>query len=170
MNKITKALFGVAFSIAMLSAGASAAKADVSIYANNGDYYSEYGPSQYWHTTSNEGYCGHIGSCSPAYMKWTYGGDPMSNYAIWDNPDNNWMWADHDVFVPRVNATTVRAPYCIMWGGANEYNFTVDQNSYYDSWVRGAPAQYDLRSTDLSDVTYENFTRRVGFDEIKISI
>jgi hypothetical protein len=171
VNKITKALLMVVFSIVMLGAEAFPVRAGVSIYANNGNYYTEYGPSQYWWTTYNEGFCGRFGSCSPTYMRWTYGCSSLSNYALWDNVDNNWMYAYHDVFIPRVDATSQYAPYTVGYSGGSNYSFHLNQNAYYDAWVRGVQGSlYDLRHTHLHDVTYEGCATKVGFDEIKITI
>jgi hypothetical protein len=172
MSKVVKTLFGIIFSLMVLGAEASPVRAGVSIYANNGNYYTEYGPSQYWWTANNEGFCGRYGTCSPTYMRWTYGcSGQASNYGYWDNIDNNWMYAYHDVFIPRVNATSKFAPYTLGYGGGSSLTFRIDQSAYYDAWVRGVQEGiYDLRITTLSDATQEACAKKVGFDEIKITI
>jgi hypothetical protein len=139
-------------------------------YASSGSYYTEYGPTQYWHTATNAGYCGHISaSCSPNSMKWTYNSDDcfVSNSAYWDNIDsaNNGI---HKVFIPGVNATTASAPYGLTYNGASTYTWTINQNAYYDTWIQTGTF-YDIRNTWLTDATCEgDDLKKVGFDEVRI--
>lgn len=138
-------------------------------YASSGSYYYEYGPTQYWHTTTNAGYCGHISSsCSPNSMRWTYNnGCFPSNYAKWDNIDSA-QNGIHKVFIPGVNATTNGAPYTLTYNVANTYTFSINQNAYYDVWIQTGTF-YDIRNTWLDDNTCESdLTKKVGFDEVRI--
>ena len=174
LKKLLKPIFGMLLALIMLSTGAKAALATTYIYANNqGGVYTEYGDGQYWYTHNNEGYCGHIdGSCSPTYMKYTYSGCTLSNYAVWDNPDWN-NWEMHDVFVPRVDATTRNAPYTLTYYQWWSFGWGVDQYSYYDNWVRttpGDPWWLEIRNTWLDDNPCEGGSPKIGFDEIKITL
>lgn len=138
-------------------------------YASSGSYYFEYGPSQYWHTTINAGYCGNISpSCSPNSMRWTYtNGCSVSNQVQWNNIDSA-QNGIHKVFIPAANATTGRAPYAISYNGGSTYSWTINQNAYYNAWVQTGTF-YDIRNTWLTDATCEgNVFTKVGFDEIRI--
>ncbi len=175
MNKPFKTLFMLVVVAVTLLSGVSVALAlsGTYVYANGGSYYTRYGPSGNWYTTSNEGFCGHISSdCSPNNMEYTYPSCPSSvNYAQWDNIDAA-QWATHDVFIPRVNATTGAAPYTLTYNGASAYHFTINQNAYYDQWVRTDPSDpwwYDIRNTWLDDSTCEGGSPKIGFDEIRIN-
>jgi hypothetical protein len=158
------------FAVSLIGIRAAYALAGVYIYANNGSYYTQYGPSAYWYTKTNEGYCGHISSsCSPTYMKYTYtNGCTVSNYAKWDNLDS-YQYGTEKIFIPRVNATTRRAPYLITYNSASSYTFTLNQYSYSDVWV-SISRLYDIRNTWLEDDTCESSTYRIGFDEVQITI
>lgn len=164
-------LFSMLAMIAVLAGGVKSAFAlsGTYNYASSGSYYSETGPSQYWHTTTSAGYCGHIsGTCSPNSMRWTYNnGCFPSNEALWDNI-NSAQNAVHKVFIPGVNATTRMAPYDLVYDGASEYAFTIDQYSYYDAWVQTG-TKYDIRHTWLTDATCEGVSTKVGFDEMRIT-
>ncbi|OGF20810.1 hypothetical protein A2316_01745 [Candidatus Falkowbacteria bacterium RIFOXYB2_FULL_38_15] len=150
--------------------GAKIAKAlsGVYIYANNGGYYRQYGPLAYWYTRNGEGYCGHLSSCSPAYMKYTYtaGCIGSTNSAVWDNIDSP-QYGTHKIFVPRVNATTRSAPYLITYNGASSYSRSLNQYAYSDAWITTARL-FDIRNTWLSDNTCEAGRYQIGFDEIQI--
>jgi hypothetical protein len=137
-------------------------------YASSGSYYTEYGPGQYWHTTTNAGYCGHISSsCSPNSMRWTYSnGCSVSNQALWDNVDSA-QYGTHKVFIPAVNATTRNAVYTITYDGASTYTYAIDQLNYTDTFVT-TNTLWDIRNTWLTDATCEGGTPKVGFDEIRI--
>lgn len=162
LNIIAIALFGIS--------GIANALSGTYNYASSGAYYYEYGPSQYWYTTANAGYCGHISStCSPNSMRWTCSnGCYSSNYAQWDNinsPQNG----IHKVFIPAVSATTRNAPYTINYNGANIYTFAIDQYVYSDAWITTGTL-YDIRTTWLSDATCEGSgSKKVGFDEVRIT-
>lgn len=171
MQKLFASLFlGVALlSPVLLITKNAYALSGIYIYANNGSYYAEYGPGAYWHTTSNEGYCGHMSSvCSPAYMKWTYGTECIGtvNEAQWDNIDSAQNGV-HKVFIPRVDATSRMAPYTLIYNGASRYAFTINQNAYSDVWVTTGTF-YDIRTTWLGDNPCESPTYKIGFDEIQI--
>ena len=137
-------------------------------YASSGSYYSEYGPTSYWHTATNAGYCGHISSsCSPNSMRWTYSnGCSVSNQAQWDNI-NSAQNGIHKVFIPGTNATTTNAPYTVTYNGASSYSWSINQNNYYDAWVQTGTF-YDIRNTWLTDATCEGGSPKVGFDEVRI--
>ena len=142
------------------------------IYVSSGGYYYPHGPTGYWHTVTGEGFCGHISSsCSPNSMVYTTPACPNAvNYAEWDNIDSA-QWATHDVFIPRVHATSTIAPYLLTYNGASSFPFTINQNAYYDAWVRTDPADpnwYDIRNTWLDDNTCESSSIQIGFDEIRI--
>lgn len=163
-------LFSLIAMIAVLAGGVKSALAlsGTYNYASSGSYYSEYGPTQYWHTTTGAGYCGHIsGSCSPNSMRWTYNnGCSISNEAEWNNI-NSAQYGVHYAFVPAVNATTTRAPYVMTYDGASEHSWTINQNAYYDTWIQTGN-YYDIRNTWLSDATCEGGSTKIGFDEIRI--
>jgi hypothetical protein len=57
------------------------------VYSNGGNYWHQYGPSQYWYYVSGQGWCGKYSTCTPAYMQYTWAGNTLSNYAKWDNID-----------------------------------------------------------------------------------
>jgi hypothetical protein len=81
MKKLSKVLVGFLAVVGLFTVGASAVHAQVYVFANNGAYYTAYGPSQYWYNVNNEGYCGNGGgSCSPNNMKYTYSGCSLTNY------------------------------------------------------------------------------------------
>jgi hypothetical protein len=151
---------------------AAATIAGVYNFANNGNYYTEYGPSAYWWTTSNEGYCGHIGSCSPAYMKYTYESQNLSNYATWSHFGYESGFGTHYVFIPRINATTRQSFYQVMYSGGSSYSFSIDQLAYSDVFVRTGSTQfYAIGGTYLYDTPWGWGTpagKKVGFDEIRI--
>jgi hypothetical protein len=158
--------FVVSFGIHVHSASALSGTYN---YASSGSYYTEYGPSGYWHTATGAGYCGHISSsCSPNSMRWTYtNGCFLSNQAQWDNIDSAQNGV-HKVFIPGVNATTTNAPYTVTYNGGSSYNWTINQNNYYDAWVQTGTL-YDIRNTWLSDATCEGAgSKKVGFDEVRI--
>lgn len=143
----------------------------VYIYANGGRYYTRYGPSYGWFQRNNEGYCGHLSVCAPAYMEWTYGTECIGqvNYAVWTNLVSDTQNGTHKVFVPRVNATTARATYLINYNIASSRTAIVDQSAYSDVWLQTARL-YGIRKTWLSDSTCEGTPpRKVGFDEIQIA-
>lgn len=163
-------LFSMIAMVAVLAGGINSAHAlsGTYNYASSGSYYTEYGPSGYWHTTTSAGYCGHIsGSCSPNSMRWTYNnGCSVSNQAKWDNIDSA-QNGIHYVFIPNVNATTTNAPYTMTYNGASSYSWSINQNAYYDAWVPTG-TKYDIRNTWLTDATCEGGSTKVGFDEIRI--
>jgi hypothetical protein len=163
-------LFSMIAMVAVLAGGVKSAHAlsGTYNYASSGSYYYEYGPSGYWHTTTNAGYCGHIsGSCSPNSMRWTYNnGCSVSNQAEWINITSAQNGTEK-VFIPGSSATTTRAPYTMTYNGANTHTFTINQNAYYDTWIL-AGTYYDIRNTWLSDATCEGSSTQVGFDEIRI--
>ncbi len=146
------------------------------IFANNGNGYSQYGPSSYWWTTYNEGYCGHLqlaSWCVPRYMRYTYESKSIwtpSNYARWSHPGWDGGWGIHKVFIPRVNATTTHASYSIVYSGASTYNFGLSQLAYSDAWVQTSKL-YAIGATWLYDTPWGGTTptgKKVGFDEIEI--
>lgn len=163
-------LFSMIAMVALLAGGVKSALAlsGTYNYASSGSYYTEYGPSQYWHTTTDAGYCGHIsGSCSPNSMRWTYNnGCFPSNQAQWNNIDSAQNGV-HYSFVPAVNATTTRAPYTMTYNGASSYTWTINQSAYYDNWIQTG-TKYDIRNTWLTDATCEGSSTKIGFDEIRI--
>lgn len=163
-------LFSMIAMVALLAGGVKSAHALAGTYnyASSGSYYTEYGPSGYWHTTTDAGYCGHIsGTCSPNSMRWTYNnGCFVSNQAKWDNVDSAQNGTEK-AFVPGINATTARAPYTMTYNGASTHTFTINQNAYYDTWIL-AGTFYDIRNTWLSDATCEGSSTKIGFDEIRI--
>ncbi|HRZ95511.1 MAG TPA: hypothetical protein P5262_03010 [Candidatus Moranbacteria bacterium] len=164
-------LFSMIAMVALLAGGVKSALALSGTYnfASSGNYYTSYGPSEYWHTTTNAGYCGHIsGSCSPNSMRWTYtNGCFPSNQAKWDNP-NSAQDGAHRVFIPSVNATTTNAPYTITYDGASSSVWYINQNAYYDTWIWTGD-YYDIRNTWLSDATCEGGSPKIGFDEVRIT-
>jgi hypothetical protein len=146
------------------------------IFANNGNNYSEYGPSNYWWTTYNEGYCGHLQTaswCVPRYMRYTYESKSIwtpSNYARWSHPGWDGGWGSHKVFIPRVNATTMHASYMIVYSGGSTYSFGINQLAYSDAWVPSTRL-YAIGATWLYDTPWGGTTptgKKVGFDEIQI--
>lgn len=151
---------------------AAATIAGVYNFANNGNYYTEYGPSAYWWTTWNEGYCGHIGSCIPAYMKYTYESQNLSNYAVWSHFGYESGYGTHYVFIPRINATTRQSFYQVMYSGGSSYSFSIDQLAYSDVFVRTGSTQfYAMGGTYLYDTPWGWGTpagKKVGFDEIRV--
>ena len=148
----------------------TAPQGGVYIFANNGSYYTQYGPSNWWWTTNEEGYCStRIASwCNPKYMRYTYESQNVSNYARWTSPYSG--WGTHKVFIPRVNATTRWASYDINYNGGSDQNFTLDQLIYSDVWVP-TYTLYNIGSTWLYDTMwgFQSPTgKKVGFDEIQI--
>ncbi|MBF6613398.1 MAG: hypothetical protein IVW55_09760 [Chloroflexi bacterium] len=139
-------------------------------YANDGSYFTAYGPSSYWHITNNVGWCGssNDSSCSPYNMRWTYtNGTYTANYAKWDNIDSA-QYATLSVYIPNVNATTTNAPYLATYNGASSYSFYINQNIYYNQWITG-PYLYDIRNVYLDDNTGESpGSTKVGFDEVRL--
>ncbi|MCB9813762.1 MAG: hypothetical protein H6772_05185 [Pseudomonadales bacterium] len=171
MKNLGKTLLGLVVGVFMLATGASAAHAQVYIYANNGSYYDEYGPGAYWYQVNNEGYCYDSGSCSPTYMKYTWSGCSLSNYARWRNDAGSVNWATHDTYIPGTNATNGAAPYTLTYNTASQYHFSINQNAYYDSWVRTDPSDpwwYGIVNIWLDDNPC-NGTSKIGFDEMKVS-
>ncbi|RJR14685.1 hypothetical protein C4579_04690 [Candidatus Microgenomates bacterium] len=171
MKKLSKMLFGLLVGVFMMTTGAQAAHAAVSIYANDGGYYTAYGPGQYWYQVNNEGYCYDSGSCSPTTMKYTYSGCSLSNYAKWDNGVGPNGWATHDTYIPGTNAVNTAAPYLLSYNTASQYHFSINQNSYYDAWVRTDPSDpwwYKIGNVWLDDNPC-NGTSKIGFDEMKIA-
>ena len=164
-------LFSMIALVAVLAGGVKSALAlsGTYNYASSGSYYTEYGPSQYWHTTTGAGYCGHIsGSCSPNSMRWTYSNScSVSNQAEWNNI-NSAQDGTEKAFVPGVNATTTRAPYTMTYDGASTHTFTINQSAYFDTWIL-VGTYYDIRNTWLTDATCEGSTTKIGFDEIRIT-
>lgn len=170
LKTLSKTLFGLLVAVMFFTVGAQAANAQVYIYANGGGYYTRYGPSQYWWTVNNEGYCYDSGSCNPKNMEYTWSGCSLSNYAKWDNIDYT-SWGVHDVYIPGTNATNTAAPYLLTYNGGSSYNFSINQSVYYDSWVRTDPSDpwwYWINNTWLDDNPC-NGTSKIGFDEIKIT-
>lgn len=166
--RFLKAAHGTKLSVLSLMQSATG----VWIFANNGGYYSEYGPSAYWWTTNNEGYCStRIASwCNPKYMKYTYESSSVSNYATWWHPGYDGGWGTHKVFIPRVNATTRQSSYFISYSGGSSYSFSIDQLSYSDVWIT-TNTLYAIGSTTLYDTPWGWGTpagKKVGFDEIQI--
>lgn len=151
---------------------AAATIAGVYNFANNGNYYTQYGPSAYWWTTLNEGYCGHIGSCVPAYMKYTYESQNLSNYALWSHFGYDSGYGTHYVFIPRINATTRQSFYQVVYNGGSTYSFSIDQLSYSDVFVQTSSTRfYAMGGTWLYDTPWGWGTpagKKVGFDEIRI--
>lgn len=136
------------------------------IYSNNGNYYTEHGPSQYWYQVNNEGYCGHIVNwCSPNWMKYTWAGSTLSNWAQWNNIDVA-QNGSLSVFVPRVYATTRRAPYYVRANSQTYGPYLVDQFVYYDTFVPVVQL-YNIQYVELHDDTGET-NKQIGFDEIEI--
>lgn len=157
----------IIFTMVAIVPNAFAGLAGIYIYANGGNYYRHYGPSQYWKTTTNEGYCGHLSSCSPNYMEYTYPSCPSAkNYAVWDNIDSA-QYGIHKIFVPRVNATSNVAPYSVTYNGASQYNIRLNQYQYSDQWIQTGKF-WDIRNTWLTDATCESSSKKIGFDEIQI--
>jgi hypothetical protein len=143
--------------------------AGVYIFANNGNYYREYGPSNYWYTATGRGYCGNFGSCSPNQMRFTYNGCTLTNYAVWDNPDYN-QWGTHAVFIPSVNATAYTS-YTLTYNTASSYSFHIAQTNYYNQWVPTTPndpSWYGIRNTWVNDNSCYG-SGKVGVDEVKIT-
>lgn len=154
---------------------AAATIAGVYNFANNGSYYTEYGPSAYWWTTWYEGYCGHITSCpssAPSYMKYTYESQNVSNYALWSHFGYDSGYGTHYVFIPRINATTRQSDYQVVYSGGSTYSFSIDQLAYSDVFVRtGSTPLYAIGGTWLYDTPWGWGTpagKKVGFDEIRI--
>lgn len=140
------------------------------VYANDGSYFTAYGPSGYWYFTNNVGHCGSpsFSSCSPYNMRWTYtNGTFSSNYAKWDNIDSA-QNSSITVYIPNVNATTTRAPYTVTYNGASGYSFNINQNIYYNQWV-SVTTLYDIRNIWLDDNSGETpGSTKVGFDEVRL--
>ena len=139
----------------------------VYIYANNGSYYTAYGPAANWGTINSQGYCGKYGSCSPAYMSYTWSGcgSPV-NYALWDNINSaqNGVW---NSFVPSTHAGTTAAPYTLTYNGGSSHSFSINQAAYSDQWV-GNLNYFDINNTWLDDNTCPYPIATIGFDEIEI--
>lgn len=172
MKKLSRLFFALLMALTVFSTGAQAAHAAVSIYAQDGAYYTAYGPSQYWYSVSNEGYCYDSGTCSPTTMKYTWSGcgDPV-NYAVWYNGAGPSGWATHDAYIPGTNATNPGAPYLLGYNSGSQYHFTINQNSYYDAWVRTDPSDpwwYNIGNVWLDDNPC-NGTSKIGFDEQKVA-
>src|SRR3989344_2373844 len=153
MKKLSKMLFGLLVGVFMMTTGAQAAHAAVTIYANDG------------------GYCYDSGSCSPTHMKYSYSGCSLSNYAKWNNGAGPNGWATHDTYIPGTNAVNTAAPYLLSYNTASQYHFSINQNSYYDAWVRTDPSDpwwYNIGNVWLDDNPC-NGTSKIGFDEMKIA-
>lgn len=170
--KIKNALFGLLMALFVFTTGAQVAHAAVSIYSNNGSYYTAYGPGQYWYNVDNEGYCGNGGgSCSPNNMKYTFSGCSLSNYAVWTNGSGPNGWATHDTYIPGTNAINGGAPYLLGYNSGSQYHFSINQNAYYDTFVRTDPADpwwYNIGNIWLDDNPC-NGTSKIGFDEMKVA-
>lgn len=151
------------------------------VVCSGGSYFHLYGPSQYWTEFGGYGWCHNPnnwcenGLCSnqppsntPPFSMWrTYSGCSLSNYARWDM-GNIGQWSYWYVFVPSHHATSI-APYSITYNGGNTYNFSLNQNNYYNRWVSLPTTQnfYQISSTWLSDNPCSS-TREIGFDETEI--
>lgn len=169
MNKIFSLLL-LLFAVVGVGLGAvKSAQAQVYIYANDGSYYTRYGPSAYWWKTTGQGYCGNYGTCSPNNMEYTYSNScTLSNHVKWDNVDY-YLNGVHKVFIPGVNATSRRAPYSLVYDAASRYSWNIDQYVYYNVWIQTGTF-YDIRNTRLSDSSCEAVgSKKIGFDEIYIA-
>lgn len=163
-------LFSMIAMVALLAGGVQIGAGSLGNlqFASSGNYRTSYGPSEYWHTTTSAGYCGHISRAMTDNMRWTYtNGCFPSNQAKWDNP-NSAQDGAHRVFIPSVNATTTNAPYTITYDRASSSVWYINQNAYYDTWIWTGD-YYDIRNTWLSDATCEGGSPKIGFDEVRIT-
>lgn len=136
------------------------------VYSNGGNYWHQYGPSQYWWYVYGQGWCGKYSTCTPGYMQWTWAGSTKSNYARWDNIDYA-QTGTLDAFVPIVNATSTRAPYYVHANGTTYGPYLLNQFNYNDQWIY-IVALYNIQWVELDDNTGET-NKQIGFDEIYIA-
>jgi hypothetical protein len=132
---------------------------------DQGAGFTRFGPSTYWWQAAI-GYASH--------MWYTYvNGTVQSNYARWSpslpSAGNYTVYA----YIPGNYATSQQARYRIYHGGASHY-FTINQNSYYNSWVSLGTYSFSANGTEyveLADATGEaaSTSRQVGFDAIKFA-
>jgi hypothetical protein len=146
--------------------------AGVYIYANNGNNYVEYGPSRYWWTSNNEGYCSTRFAtwCNPKYMKYTYESWVSTNRAVWYHLAYEGGVGTHKIFIPRVNGTTRWASYTITYDGGSSASFALDQLLYSDVWVP-TRTLYAIANTWLSDTPFAYQSpsgKKIAFDEIQV--
>ena len=155
------------------------------IVCSGGSYFDRYGPSQYWWEHGSIGWCNapsgnnwcENGQCahnspynSVSRSMWkTYSGCSLSNYARW-NMGNIAQWSYWYTFVPSNYATTTAAPYSITYNGGSTYNFTINQNAYYNRWISLPTTSnyYLVMNTWLDDDTCESPSTQIGFDETEI--
>lgn len=173
--------FALVAMIGLLGAKGALAYNERSIVCSGGGYFDKYGPSQYWTEFSNYGWCHNSnnwcenGQCSnqspyttPPFSMWrTYSGCSLSNYARW-NMGNIAQWSYWYGFIPS-NHASATGPYQITYNGGSSYNFTINQNNYYNRWVSLPTTQnyYQVMNTWLNDNPCQG-TYELGFDDTEI--
>ncbi|MBI3340539.1 MAG: hypothetical protein HY022_10465 [Chloroflexi bacterium] len=135
------------------------------VYSNGGNYWRQYGPSQYWYYVNGQGWCGKYSTCTPAYMQYTWAGSTKSNYARWDNIDYA-QYATLKAFIPIVNSTSTRAPYYVRANGTTYGPYLLNQFNYNDQWVPIVTLN-NIQWVELDDNTGET-NKQIGFDEIDL--
>ncbi|XOB42431.1 MAG: hypothetical protein ACKKMP_03670 [Candidatus Nealsonbacteria bacterium] len=192
MRKITTIL-GITLLVATLMVGISGiAQAQTYVYSNGGNYWSVgcYAEDCIFWLTWDQGFCCKYAEwCSPCYMQWTYNVEdpPDHQDGKWRNgfPDGYFRY-DYQgsayAFIPCVDATTQSARYWVQrddhydWGYCNGQNVVgveltiVNQLGYSDTWVSARDYSWQcLYGVKLGDWTNEpDYSRRVGYDEVKI--
>jgi hypothetical protein len=125
--------------------------------------FTLYGPSTYWYQAS-------IGY--NAHMWYTYvNGSTKSNYAQWKPALPSSGTYTVSVYIPNNNATSQLAKYRVYHNGVSDYA-TVNQNSYYDTWVTLGSYSFSGNGTEyveLADNTGEAVStyRKIGFDAVR---
>lgn len=185
MKNLSKFLFALAV-VAIFGFGSvkgALAYNERTIVCSGGSYFDRYGPSEYWWEASNYGWCHNPNNWNengqksnespyngvPYSMWWTYSGSTLSNYSRW-NMGNIGQWSYWYAFIPSNHATTTAGPYLITYNGGSSYNFTINQNNYYNRWISLPTTSnyYQIMNTYLDDNTYESPSTQVGSDDTEI--
>jgi hypothetical protein len=146
-------------------------------FCSDGSYFTPYGPSQWWVTSSGQGFCGIYSSLGSASLRWTYNivNYPQINSAKWEwsgtafeLPYNGHYFAFID---SSVSGRTQNARYSLTYNTASGFNVFLNQAVVVETWTRltSGSGLYKPRNAWLDDPTGEcNSCKKVVFDEIKI--
>ena len=142
--------------------------AGVYVYANGGNYYTRYGPSQWWSTAWNQGFCYLAGWCNPKNMEYTWSKRtlPADNYARW-KPIYTKQDGNLFAFVPCIHAGTRAAKYNITYASGSYQGIERNQAPVCNDWLF-IGRYYSIEEVVLTDVTTDDPIAEVGFDELKI--
>lgn len=166
-------LISVTAAVVGLVLASPASAAGTYVMANGGAYFTAYGPSAYWHYDWGQGYCGKIWTTctAPKMAQWTYvyRNFGATNYASWTNPAPVYYPEFASAFIPSRNATAT-IDYSIKYDNVSYATRTVNQNAYYDQWVRlNAAGLVSIQRVDLTDQSFwGTASDKASFDEIKI--